>query len=201
MAESVPLAPELCGLVLAGGRSERFGPDKAAVLIHGQTLLARAVAALRGVVSEVRVAVRQDQLAESLRRRFMLVPDVAEGIGPAAGILAAHRLCPDTAWLVVACDMPGVTQELLAMLIEHRDPARPATAFRAATDGLPEPLCAIYEPATLARFRRQVEAGGNPSPRSWLAAEHPVLLDAPTANALNSINTPGDLARLRSPQR
>jgi molybdopterin-guanine dinucleotide biosynthesis protein A len=199
MADPARRAPELRGLVLAGGRSERFGRDKAAVLVEGQPMLERVASVVGGVVGEVRIAVRADQLAEPLRHRFALVPDVAEGIGPAGGILAAHRLCPDGAWLVVACDMPRVTQEMLAMLIGHRDPARPATAFRTPADGLPEPLCAIYEPATLARFRRQVEAGGNASPRSWLVAEHPVLLDTPGPNALCSINTPGDLDRLSRP--
>ena len=57
-------------------------------------------------------------MTESLRGRFALLADVAEGIGPAAGILAAHSAYPDTAWLVVACDMPLVTPELLAVLIE-----------------------------------------------------------------------------------
>jgi molybdopterin-guanine dinucleotide biosynthesis protein A len=126
----------------------------------------------------------------------VLVPDDYAGIGPAAGILAAHRLVPDAAWLILACDMPRVTQKLLAMLVSRRDPDRSATAFRAPADGLPEPLCTIYEPATLARFRRQVDAGGNPSARHWLVAEHPVLLDAPGLDAMSSINTPGDLDRL-----
>jgi len=97
---------------------------------------------------------------------------------------------------VVACDMPRVTGELLALLISRRDAGRAATAFRVPADGLPEPLCAIYEPATLARFRREVEAGGDPSPRAWLMAEHPVLVDAPDPDALTSINTPADLDRL-----
>ena len=201
MDEPAGPPPDLRGLVLAGGRSERLGRDKAALLIDGEPLLARAVAALSGVVSDVRIAVRPDQLDESLRRRFALLPDVAEGIGPAAGILAAHRLFPDAAWLVLACDMPGVTRYMLATLVGQRDITRPATAFQAPTDGLPEPLCAIYEPATLTRFRRQVEAGGNLSPRSWLVAERPALLAAPGADALSSINTPADLDRLNRPWR
>ncbi len=189
-------APELRGLVLAGGHSARLGRDKAALEVGGQALLERAVTTLGRVVTEICVAVRPDQASDSLRGRFSLLLDVAEGIGPAAGILAAHRAFPAAAWLVVACDMPHVTTELLAELVSRRDATRPATAFRAPADGLPEPLCAIYEPATLARFRREVEAGGDPSPRAWLVAERPVLLDAPGPDALDSINTPADLGRL-----
>jgi molybdopterin-guanine dinucleotide biosynthesis protein A len=189
-------APTLRGLVLAGGRSERLGRDKAAVELDGTTLLARAVAALGTVVTDVRVAVRGDQLAERLRSRFTLLADAGEGIGPAAGILAAHGAEPAAAWLVLACDMPGADAAFLRTLVAARDPARAATAFRAPVDGRPEPLCAIYEPATLAAFRRHVAAGGNPSPRSWLAAAHPLLLDAPLPEALGSINTPEDLEHL-----
>jgi molybdopterin-guanine dinucleotide biosynthesis protein A len=189
----------LRGVVVAGGRSTRFGRDKAALIVAGQSLLERAVATLSTVVSEVRIAVRADQMSDSLRRRFTPLADIAEDIGPAAGILAAHRWCPDAAWLVLACDMPRVTPDMLALLVSHRDATGPATAFRTPADGMPEPLCAIYEPATLARFRRQVETGGNPSPRSWLVAEQAVLLDAPGADALKSINTPDDLARLSRP--
>lgn len=196
MAESRRDAPELRGLVLAGGRSERLGRDKAALLVDGQTLLERAVITLGGLVADIRIAVRPDQLTHSLRGRFALIADFAEGIGPAAGMLAAHGQDPDAAWLVLACDMPRVTPELLAMLVSHRDAKRPATAFRSPADGLPEPLCAIYEPATLARFRRAVEAGGDPSPRGWLVAERPVLLDTPGPDVLESINTPADLDRL-----
>jgi molybdopterin-guanine dinucleotide biosynthesis protein A len=199
MADPAAHAAQLRGLVLAGGRSERLGRDKAALIVDGQSLLERAVTKLSSVVSDVRVAVRPDQLSDLLRGHFALLPDIAEGIGPAAGIIAAHRSCPDAAWLVLACDMPRVTADMLGILVRHRDASRPATAFRMPADGLPEPLCAIYEPATLARFRRQIETGGNPSPRSWLIAEQPVLLDAPGADALGSINTPDDLARLIRP--
>lgn len=198
MAEAGGAAPPapLRGLVLAGGRSERLGRDKAAVEIDGTTLLARAVAALGAVAGDVRVAVRGDQFADRLRGCFRLLADAGEGIGPAAGILAAHAAEPAAAWLVLACDMPLAGPAVLRALVAARDPARAGTAFRAPSDGLPEPLCAIYEPATLAAFRRHVAAGGSPSPRGWLAAAHPLLLDAPAPGALGSINTPEDLEHL-----
>lgn len=201
MVEQAASPPELRGLVLAGGRSERLGQDKAAVVIGGQSLLERAVALVGRFAGDVHVAVRPDQMSETLRRRFALIPDQGSGIGPAAGIIAAHRLAPGSAWLVLACDMPRVDDRVLAALVGRRDVTRSATAFRCEAGGLPEPLCAIYEPATLARFRRQLEAGGNPSPRDWLAAANPLLLDTPGTNALGSINTPEDLEALAGAAR
>jgi molybdopterin-guanine dinucleotide biosynthesis protein A len=190
-ADEAPLA----GLVLAGGRSARLGRDKAAIRIGGETLLGHAVALVAGIAAEVRVAVRPEQLDDTLRARFATLADEAALPGPAAGILAAHRLRPGSAWLVLACDMPNVTRAMLAALVAARTRTRAGVAFR-GVDGAPEPLCAIYEPATLARFRRQVDAGGSASPRDCLAAAGCLLLEAPDPRALASINTPRDLESL-----
>jgi molybdopterin-guanine dinucleotide biosynthesis protein A len=189
--------------VLAGGRSVRFGTDKAAVTYAGETLLARVVATVEAVVPEVFVAARPDQSSDALRRQFRLIPDRYRDIGPAAGILAAHETEPGAAWLVVACDMPLLAASTLTELVRRRDPHRDATAFRAPRDGQPEPLCAIYEPATLARFRRQVEQGGDTSARAWLAGADAMLVDAPQADTLLNVNTPEELARLatKRPER
>jgi molybdopterin-guanine dinucleotide biosynthesis protein A len=65
-------------------------------------------------------------------------------------------LHPAAAWLVLACDMPFVDRELLSALVEGRDSAKDATAF-AASDGLPEPLCAIYEPTAFPALWKTVE--------------------------------------------
>lgn len=185
----------LRGLVLAGGRSERLGCDKAALQIAGRSLLERAVTLLSRVVADVQVAVREEQLSDELRRRFVLLPDAYRDIGPAAGLLAAHHFDPASAWLALACDMPGVSEPLLAALIAARDPRRGATAYRGSS-GSPEPLCAIYEPATLSRLRNEVDAGGSSGLRAALSAAHPVLLDPPDPGELGSINTPEDMRRL-----
>jgi molybdopterin-guanine dinucleotide biosynthesis protein A len=188
--------PALWGLVLAGGHSRRLGRDKAAVLYEGSPLLERAVQLLRPVVESVYVSVREDQAHDELRRRYALVTDSLQTAGPAAGILAAHSANPRAAWLVLACDMPRVGERDLAALVRGRNPALAATAFRQPGDGRPEPLCAIYEPATLARFQDLVQSGGHASPRDLLASMPAVLLDPPDAQVLGSINTPDDLRRL-----
>ncbi len=188
--------PPLCGLVLAGGYSRRLGTDKAAVAIGGQSLLDRAVRTLQVFCSDVRVAVRAEQQAEPLRAQYRCLLDPIAGIGPAAGMIAAHRERPEAAWIVLACDMPWVAPAVLQLLVSGRDPSRAGVAFRRASAPGPEPLCALYEPATLAAFRRQVETGGNASPRVWLAGTDALLLEAPAPGALDSINLREDLARL-----
>lgn len=189
-------APGVVGLVLAGGRSRRFGTDKAAIEYEQQPLLARIVGTLQAVLDEVYVSVRADQRDDALRGGYQLVVDEGESQGPASGILAAHRERPEMAWLVVACDMPGLDDEALKILLRARAAHRAATAYRSAADGLPEPLCAIYEPDTLARFQGQATAGEGLSPREFLTYADVELVDPKRPGSLSNINTVDDLANL-----
>lgn len=189
--------PLLRGLVLAGGQSVRMGEDKASLMVGGRTLLARGVELLQPLVVSVHVGIRADQATDQLRRRFAILIDPPAVAGPAAALVAACLHDPASAWLVLACDMPGVDRGSLEVLIAARDPGRGGTAWRSSDGGLPEPLCAIWEPATLARLAAVAgEAGNAPlSPRAMLAAADPLLLNPARPAALSSVNTPADLHR------
>ena len=151
----------------AGRRpEERLARDKAAVRIGSVALLDRAVDLLNGITAEVHVAVRPEQVDDAVRRRHRLLTDPRPDLGPAGGLLAAHLARPDAAWLVLACDMPAIEAGHLGALVARRDPVRAGVAWRNPLDGLPEPLCALYEPATLARLAGQVAAGRPVSPRA-----------------------------------
>jgi len=89
---------------------------------------------------------------------------------------------------VLACDLPYLDARTLDVLIAARDPQRVATAFRSSHDGLPEPLCAIYEPRALEGVRAHV-AGGRNCPRKFLINADTKLLDQPDARALDNVNT------------
>ncbi len=186
--------PEVCGLVLAGGHSRRFGQDKAIVQIDGQALLDRTVQMLEQCLSRVYVSVRPDQKDEPRRQSHPLILDRLTDFGPASGILSAHDEQPEVAWLVVACDFPQLDQPTIETLLRNRDPDCPAIAYRSSGDGLPEPLCALYEPGTLARFRRQIEPGANSSARRLLMGINTKLIDLCSKGALRNMNTPEDFA-------
>ena len=172
-----------------------MGQDKAALLLNGQSLLERSVQLLRPLTISVHVATQEEQAGDDVRRHFSLLLDPAPDLGPAGGLLAAFLHDPAAAWLVLACDMPGVDAQLLRELVANRNPSRGATAWRGSVDGLPEPLCAIWEPATLAGLAAEArEPGKIPvSPRAILAAADPLLLNSVRPAALVSVNTPADL--------
>jgi molybdopterin-guanine dinucleotide biosynthesis protein A len=183
----MPTAP-LFGLVLAGGASTRMGRDKAALAYHGQSQLAWTFALLSEVCAATFVSVRPDQRDEPTRVAFPQIVDLRPGIGPIAGISAALHQHPKAAWLVVACDLPFITRPVLERLIDGRDPAAIATAFRSAHDDLPEPLCAIWEPAAREAVLAYIDSGTH-CPRKFLINSNTKLLDLPDRRALDNVNT------------
>ena len=187
----------LCGLVLAGGRSRRMQADKAALSYGRRPQLAEAFDLVAAVTVDAWVSVRADQADAGIRARYPQIVDGRIGEGPIAGIVAAQQQHPDSAWLVLACDLPYLDAATLDELIAGRDPERLATAFRSVTDGLPEPLCAIYEPASRGPILDYIAAGGA-CPRKFLQSHDLRLLDAANARALGNANTPQDLAAARA---
>lgn len=184
--------PDLYGLVLAGGRSSRMGRDKAALTYGGETpQLARAMALIAPHVARAFVSVRPDQADDPLRARYPQIVDTLTDVGPIAGLIAAQAAYPQAAWLVLACDLPLLDERTLTHLLRSRDPLRTATAYRSSHDGLPEPLCAIYEPASAAQLAARL-AGGIICPRKFLRQADTLLIDEPDPHALDNINTPAD---------
>jgi molybdopterin-guanine dinucleotide biosynthesis protein A len=187
----------LFGLVLAGGSSRRMQADKAAVAYGARPQLAEAFDLLGRHVQRAWVSVRADQAGDPLRSRYPQIVDGDTGRGPIAGIIAAQARHPDAAWLVIACDLPRLDDATLAALVARRDPERLATAFRSRHDGLPEPLCAIYEPRSRDAILAQV-AGGADCPRKFLLRHDALLLEPVSPAALDNANTPEDAAAVRA---
>lgn len=182
------IVPALHGLVLAGGHSRRMQRDKAVLTYDGRPQLMRAMALLQPLVQRAFVSVRTDQRHDPARAAYETITDLTADLGPIGGIQAALHAHPDHAWLVLACDLPFLDDATLRYLIAQRTPARLATAFRSHFDGKPEPLCAIYEPSSLALLDDWV-AQRKQCPRAWLSQADATLLDLPNPRALDNINT------------
>ena len=190
--------PALFGLVLAGGRSTRMQRDKAALEYRpGESQIDAAMKLLDGRVARAFLSVRDDQRADPVRARHALIVDRDGLEGPIAGIRAALEEFTDAAWLVVACDLPYLDARTLDLLISSRAVAADATAFRSSHDGLPEPLCAIYEPRARAGLDAHIAAGRN-CPRKYLINANTRLLEQPDPRALDNVNTVDEYAAAMS---
>jgi molybdopterin-guanine dinucleotide biosynthesis protein A len=186
-------AAPLYGLILAGGSSSRMQRDKAALIYQGKTQLDRAFELAGRHLPKVFVSVRAAQVHDPNRAHHPMIVDSGKGEGPIVGIRSALGAHPNAAWLVLACDLPFLSDAALANLMRERDPATFATAYRSAHDGLPEPLCAIWEP-TAAAMLAEYQAAGGRCPRKFLIRHGARLIDPLDPRSLDNINTPEEYA-------
>lgn len=187
----------LCGLVMAGGHSQRMGADKATIDFNGKPQVGHAAELLKEtLVAEVFVSVRPDQATSFESGGVSVIEDRYPDAGPMSGILTALEAHPDTAWLALACDLPLVNSETIRLLRDERDATRMATAFM-GTDGFFEPLFAIYEPAIAPLFRERM-AVKQYSLRDVLADCDVRMVCIPDDSILLNANTPEDVARAKA---
>lgn len=173
------------GLVLAGGRSTRFGSDKALALLGGQTLLARAVASIAPRCDTVVIAGRHDAAAQNLAT---CIPDWPRaGMGPLAGIAAglAHARANGFA-SVLSCgvDNAGIGQDVL-------DALSPPSAYLASQPVIGHWLAETEEAAVAI-----LQSEGRHSMLAFAARINARPVNAASVPA--NINTPADLDRLQA---
>lgn len=138
------------GLVVAGGYSTRFGvSEKPLVEVAGEPMLARIVRSLAAVVDDVVIDCRADQIPpfQSALEEVAVEPQFAvddqPDRGPIAGIATGLREVDAAETIVVSCDRPGVTPQLLDRLRTSRRQRR-ADAAVPVIDGRVQPLCGVY---------------------------------------------------------
>lgn len=191
------VAPPLKGLVLTGGKSTRMGTDKSRLSYHGAPQWEYLCNMLAQLGIPPVCSCREDQL-DSLPSGTAVVADTFTGLGPFGALLSAFRQEPDTAWLVLACDLPLLDEAAIRGLLENRNISKIATAYRSPDEtGFPEPLVAIWEPKSYPVLL-QFLAQGYSCPRKVLINSPVQLVDAERPEALTNVNTPEELALLQS---
>jgi len=192
-----PRRPVTAGLLLAAGRSARFGTaDKLLAPFRGRPLVAHAADALRGTPLDHRIAATADPRVAALLPGFAIVGTASGAPGTnlasqsdslRAGLARAQALGVDLI-LVTLGDMPLVTSALLAAILDRAALAGAA----AATDGdLRSPPAAFGR----AFFDALGATSGDRGAAAILAGlPHQALV--PAAGLLADIDTAGDLARL-----
>ena len=140
-------------IVLAGGRSSRFGRDKLAEPFDGLTLLEQAVAAVGGLVQETIVAVRPGEMP-NVPGGTIVVHDATAHEGPLVGLLAGLRRATQPIVLVVGGDMPTMVQSVLERLVaDLDDPGIDAVVLEEGGRGRPLPAAVRSGPAKEAAER------------------------------------------------
>jgi len=174
---------EHAGFVLAGGRSTRMGRDKALLPWQGRTLLEHVAKVVREAVGNVMV-IGHDAYREL---GLVVIPDVIPNCGPLGGLLTAFESCDAERVLLVACDMPNLTIDLLRELIQVQ-----GDAVVAESAGRLHPLCAVYHRRLAAAVKAAVEQRSLRM-HDFLSTVQIQRWPVPDARLLANLNTPQDL--------
>ncbi len=180
---------ELYGLVLAGGKSSRMGQDKALIDYHGAPHAKHLLETLDNMGIKSFLSCREDQTDRKGLESLPKITDRFLDFGPLGGILSAMSHHPDKAWIVIACDLPYISNDKIADLISARDSSKHATAFFNQERKQFEPLFAIYEPQIYANMLNFLGQGMT-CPQKVLFNTPVKRLSLETQSFLINVNTP-----------
>jgi len=194
------------GIVLAGGRSSRFGADKLAAELDGRPLLAHAIVAVAAVAAEVLVVAAPGStpdLPRDLGVPIRVVHDPEAHGGPLVGVLAGASAATHPQLIVVAGDMPGLAPAVLAALLEAVDPPTVSAIHLAAGERIQPLPFAASTGAVLATAADRLAAGSRSLRDLLLALDAVALPEAtwrpldPEGTTLRDVDVPADLDATR----
>jgi molybdopterin-guanine dinucleotide biosynthesis protein A len=186
------------GALLCGGRSSRMGRDKAFLEVNRQPLWRLQLAKLRAVCGEVVVCGSTSQGKFFATEGVRFEADAAADLGPLSGIARALGSLQATHVLVLAVDMPKMSERYLLRLLEAAGPSYGVVPERA---GAFEGLCAVY-PAVISSLVLELLSGADRSLQALVRSgvERGLLRSFPIADPelglFENWNAPGDLAPL-----
>lgn len=197
MAERPATIPDVTGVILAGGRSRRFGSDKALADLAGRPLIAHVAAVLQGLFASCLVVTDAPTAYAFLN--LPTTGDLYPGAGPLAGIHAALRCILTPYAFVAACDMPGLDPELIRFFCTLSAGADWQAVLPGLANG-PEPLFGVYRQDAAAQIEQHLRAGQYRAAfaladlRVRWVSETEVLAVVPSLAVFTNVNRPEDLA-------
>ena len=184
------------GVVLAGGRSSRFGASKLDADLDGMTVLDRTIDRLRPVVDEVFVVGRAGS-----RPGTRCIDDPQPFEGPLAGLAAGLEKAASEVVIVVGGDMPLVEPDVLRLLVDRlRGGTCTVAVLQDGSQPRPLPMALTCNEAREAASA--AIAAGERSLRAFLTRLRVAIVPErewrvldPEGDSLIDVDTPADLAR------
>jgi molybdopterin-guanine dinucleotide biosynthesis protein A len=141
--------------ILAGGKSRRFGSDKARAMRGGVPLVVGVARTVEPIASRVTVVASRAGEYDDLGLRT--IGDVVAEKGPMGGLLTAIEDCRDEEWLLLsACDWVGIRAEWVQLMLgKRRDESQAVVLW----SGRYEPLFALYRTTIRDVVSEQIDTG------------------------------------------
>ncbi|MCL6612456.1 MAG: molybdenum cofactor guanylyltransferase [Peptococcaceae bacterium] len=183
---------KITGIILAGGKSNRMGTNKALLELGGLTLIERVARVLSGTCSEIIIA--GGGAKELAHLGYQVVPDIYSGCGPLSGIHAGLTAARNRYSFVAACDIPFLDEKLIYRLVSE---AEGYDAVILKHGDYFEPLSSLYSKALIEAAETSIKKGVyKVTAVLSLVKWKPVTVDSASIpdleKSLFNINTPRD---------
>jgi molybdopterin-guanine dinucleotide biosynthesis protein A len=153
---------EKSAIILAGGSSSRLGQDKGLVQLGGRPLVEHVLDKARRLVDQTLIVVSSQNQTDTYRKALgadaVIVSDNSKIHGPLVGASAGLRLASGKYSLLLSCDTPFVSEEILQLLLELCV-NKNATIPRWPNCNI-EPLQAVYHTESALRAANDAVASG-----------------------------------------
>ena len=143
----------ITGIILAGGKSGRYGKNKALVEMNGTRLIERVIRVMEPLFERLIIVTNSPH--EYAYLQLPMYEDLIKGLGPIGGILTGLEAISDESGFFVACDMPFLNSELIRYMLEIREGY---DAVVPRIDWKIETLHTIYSKSSLRAIRKLIEA-------------------------------------------
>ncbi len=200
----------ITGCILAGGKSSRYGTDKALIRIGEQTIIEKLAHELSTVFSNVMIIANASDTYPFLK--YPVHSDILRNIGPLGGIHSALTHAETEKIFLLSCDLPHMTSDFIRFVAEYPSD-RPITL--PVTNGIIQPLCGVYSKACLQVIMDMIGQDGTHAgphePKKWKYSPL-VLIERMKADLIDvmktypmydekiffNINHPEDLGKIQS---
>lgn len=185
---------DVAGVILAGGRSSRYGRNKALVELDHVPLIERVLRVMTSVFDHVVLITNTPDEYDYLK--MPMFPDIVKGLGPLGGIYTGLKVLSNPFAFFVACDMPFLNPFLIRHMVSVRngfDVVVPRIS------GKIEALHGLYSKRCLSNIESQIESGTYQILRFFSAMnlrfvdEDEIRRWDPDLRSFLNINTPEEL--------
>jgi molybdopterin-guanine dinucleotide biosynthesis protein A len=188
----------ITGVILAGGKSTRYGSNKALAEVHGTKLIERVVRAIEPLFERLLLVTNTPHEYSYLE--LPMVEDIIKGLGPIGGIHTGLETISDEAGFFVACDMPYLNENLLRYMVTLK---KDFDAVIPRVGRMVEPLHSLYTKQCLPILRESIDSQVHQIMRFFqkirvrYVDEEELRSIDPRLRSFFNINKPEDLRGLR----
>jgi len=185
---------DITGIILAGGKSLRYGTNKALAEVDGIRLIERVIRVMQPLFENLMIITNTPREYDYLQ--IPMHEDVIKGLGPLGGVYTGLNIMSTESGFFVACDMPFLQGDLIRHMLEIK---ADFDAVVPKVDWKIEPLHAIYTRNCLPAIKKLIDAHGYQIIRffdnvrvRYVKEEEIRSFDSELKSFLN-VNSPGEL--------